>query len=372
MMNIDLLLQWLSILGWAIFIVAAVFLFWTTLRRQGIKPAIDKLFSARLLPLLLIALALSILSASVVFIQPQEVGIVISLVAPEGVRDQPLRSGLHLIVPFAEQVIRYTISWQTYTMSSKPGEGAKKGDDSIVARTSDGQEVSIDCSAIFRIDPEQALRVQIEWQERYIEDFIRPVIRGVVRTEVSGFTVDEVNSSKRKDLEANLDLLISQKFADKGLILDQFILRNIAFSPEYAASVEQKQVALQGAIQKEYEANQIRKLAAGQADAVKIKAQADADARVIQAKAEAAALKLIADILAQNSDLLTYRYIDKLSPNIKVMLVPNNSPLILPLPTMEAETITSTLATTETFSTTPLPAETPSAQPPIGTPTPTP
>jgi regulator of protease activity HflC (stomatin/prohibitin superfamily) len=368
MMNIDLLLQWLSILGWALFIVAAAFLFWTTLRRQGLKPAIDKLFSARLLPLLLIALVLSVLGASVVFIQPQEVGIVISLVAPEGVRDQPLRSGLHLIVPFAEQVVRYTISWQTYTMSGKPGEGAKKGDDSIVARTSDGQEVSMDCSVIFRIDPEQALRVQIDWQDRYVEDFVRPVVRGVIRTEVSGFTVDEVNSSKRKDLEANLDLLLSQKFADKGLILDQFILRNIAFSPEYAASVEQKQVALQGAIQKEYEANQIRKLAAGQADAVKIKAQADADARVIQAKAEAAALKLIADILAQNSDLLTYRYIDKLSPSIKVMLVPNNSPLILPLPTMEAEeggTITSTLATTETFSTTPLPSET-------LTPTPTP
>ncbi len=362
MMNIDLLLQWLSILGWAFFVAAAAFLFWTTLRRQGLRTAINKLFSARLLPLLLIALVLSVLSASVVFIQPQEVGIVVSLVAPEGVRDQPLRSGLHLIIPFAEQVVRYTISWQTYTMSSTPGEGAKKGDDSIVARTSDGQEVSIDCSVIFRIDPEQALRVQIEWQNRYIEEFVRPVIRGVIRTEVSGFTVDEVNSSKRKDLESNLDLLIGQKFADKGLILDQFILRNIAFSPEYAASVEQKQVALQGAIQKEYEANQIRKLAAGQADAVKIKAQADADARVIQAKAEAAALKLIADILAQNSNLLTYRYIEKLSPNIKVMLVPSSSPLILPLPTMEAEgagTITSTLATTGTFSTTLLPAETP-------------
>ena len=361
-MNIDLILQLMSILGWALFIVVAALFFWSNLRRHGTKIAVERSFSIRLLPLLLIALVLSLLSAAVVFIQPQEVGVVVSLLMPEGYRDQPLRSGLHLVAPLAESVVKYPVSWQTYTMSSTPGEGAKKGNDSITARTADGQEVSFDCSVIFRIDPEQVVRVHIDWQDRYIEDLVRPVVRGVIRTEVSGFTVDEVNSSKRKDLETNLDLLLGKKFEEKGLILDQFILRNIAFSAEYAAAVEQKQVALQGATQKEYEANQIRKLAAGQADAIKIKAQAEADARLIQAKAEAAALKLIADALAQNSSLLTYRYIEKLSPAIKVMLVPNNSPLILPLPTMGAEeagTITPTLATTGTILSTPLPAETP-------------
>jgi regulator of protease activity HflC (stomatin/prohibitin superfamily) len=163
--------------------------------------------------------------------------------------------------------------------------------------------------------------------------------------------VDEVNSSKRLDLERDLDDQARAAFLEKGLILDRFILRNIAFSPEYAASVEQKQVALQGKTQAEYQADQVRRLAQGEADAIYTKAQGEANAIQVKAQAQAEALKLIADALAKDKDLLTYQYIDKLSPAIRVMLVPNNAPYILPLPTPEDG---SSLAT-------PGPALTPSA-----------
>jgi regulator of protease activity HflC (stomatin/prohibitin superfamily) len=279
-------------------------------------------------------------------------------------------------------------------MSLKPLEGQVLGDDTIIARTADGQEVSLDCSVIFRIDPDQVIRVHIDWQNRYIQDLVRPTVRGIMRTLVSAYTVDEVNSNKRQDLESSLDARLRTTLEDKGFVLDQFVLRNIAFSPEYASSVEEKQVALQGAIQKEYQAEQIRKLAEGrgdevrilaqaEAEAVVIKAQANAEARVIQAQAEAKALDLISVVLVQNPDLLTYRYIEKLSPAIRAMLVPNNVPYILPLPTMapEAEEISPTptpllmttpspLTVTETITETPgLPGESISPTP---TPTPTP
>ena len=214
----------------------------------------------------------------------KQVGVVVSLVSPGGYRDRPLRSGLRWLVPLAEEVKLYPISWQTYTMASKPTEGQKAGDDSIMARTSDGQEVSIDSSVIFQIDPEEVIRIHIEWQGRYIEDFVRPVVRGLVRTQVSQYTVDEVNSSKRLDLERDLDTQARAVFLEKGLILDRFILRNIAFSPEYAAAVEQKQVALQGKTEAEYQADAVRRLAQGDADATRTKAQGDADATRTKAK----------------------------------------------------------------------------------------
>jgi len=285
----------------------------------------------------------------------------------------------------AEGVITYPLSWQTYTMSSKPMEGQTIGDDSITARTSDGQEVSIDCSLIFRIDMDQVIRIHIDWQNRYIQDLMRPVTRGIVRTEVSQFTVDEVNSSKRRDLETELNRRMQETLEEKGLILDRFVLRNIAFSPEYAAAVEQKQVALQGKTQKAHEADQIRKYAAGEADRVRTlaeaeseaivtKAQGEAQARVIQAKAEAEALQLVADVLAQNPNLLTYQYIEKLSPGIKVMLLPHDTPLILPLPTFEPdETVMSAPVPTETpISMTPTEALTLTIPTETPTPTPTP
>jgi len=227
------------------------------------------------------------------------------------------------------------------------------------------------------------IRIHIDWQKRYIQDLVRPMTRGIVRTEVSQFTIDEVNSSKRRDLETELYRRMQDTLEEKGLILDTFVLRNIAFSPEYAAAVEQKQVALQGKTRKEHEADQIRKYAAGEADRVRTLAEADAEAvvtkakgeaeaRVIQAKAEAEALQLIADVLAQNRDLLTYEYIDKLSPGIKVMLLPHDTPLLLPLPTFEpGETVVSTPVPTETpISITPTETLTPTI--PTETPTPTP
>jgi hypothetical protein len=55
---------------------------------------------------------------------------------------------------------------------------------------------------------------------------------------------------------------------------------------------------------------------------------------LIQAGAEKAALLLYAEELLNNDELLTYTYINKLAPGIQVMLVPNNTPFILPLPNM--------------------------------------
>jgi regulator of protease activity HflC (stomatin/prohibitin superfamily) len=337
-MLLDRALSIITITIWALLVsFAGIYLIRTTLR-QGIVSAVRKLFSRLFFVMLFAAIAITLLSESLVFIEPQEVGVVVSLIMPEGYHDQPFRSGLRWIAPLMEQVYRYPIYWQTYTMSGRPTEGQKIGNDSIVARTSDGQEVSIDCSVIFRIDSERAIQVHIDWQGRYIEGFVRPVLRGLIRTQVSQYTVDEVNSSKRLDLEKDLSSRARAVLEDKGFVMDSFVLRNITFSPEYAASVEQKQVALQDAIQKEHQADQIRKLAAGEADRIVKIADAEAEAVIIKAQAETEALKLIAEALAQRPDLITYRYVDKLAPGIRVMLVPSNAPYILPLPSLEAET----------------------------------
>jgi regulator of protease activity HflC (stomatin/prohibitin superfamily) len=120
-----------------------------------------------------------------------------------------------------------------------------------------------------------------------------------------------------------------------------FVLRNIQFSPEYAASVEQKQIAEQQAQQaafvvqqRQQEAQQAREVAKGQADAAVTVAEGNAKSRIIQAEAEAKALELIQKALQDNPELLTYQYITKLAPNIQAMLLPSNSPFIMNLPSM--------------------------------------
>jgi len=132
------------------------------------------------------------------------------------------------------------------------------------------------------------------------------------------------------------------KLAENGFQLSEFVLRNITFSAEYAASVEQKQIAEQQALQAELvveqrrqEAEQARQTAQGVADAAVIEAQGRADARLLEADAEAKALTLIAESIQQNPSILQYQYINQLAPGIQVMLVPNNAPYLLPLPSLE-------------------------------------
>lgn len=288
----------------------------------------------------IVALAATSVGASLIFVQPTERGVVISALQG-GVRPTALQPGLNLVVPFLESVIPYNITRQTYTMSIERAEGVIAGDDSVEARTSDGQVVKVDASVIFSIDPERVVGTHIQWQGRYIDNLIRPISRGVIRDAVSQFGIAEVYSTERFALAELIRGALEDSLNEGGLILHDFVLRNIAFSPEYAASVEQKQIAEQLAQQAAFivqqrnqEAEQARQVAKGQADAVVIAAQGQAEARLIQAEAEARALELIAAALRNNPDLLTFEYIQKLAPGIQVMLVPSENPFLLPIPSL--------------------------------------
>jgi regulator of protease activity HflC (stomatin/prohibitin superfamily) len=222
-------------------------------------------------------------------------------------------------------------------MSIAPTEGEIYGDDSIAARTSDGQEIFVDASVIFSVDPTRIIDLHITWQGRFIDELVRPQVRGIIRDIVSQYGVEEVVSSKRVELSDRIYTGLENKLEENNLIMVDFVLRNITFSEEYSNSVEQKQIAEQLALQaeltveqKKQEAEQARQEAQGLADAVVIRAEGAAEARVIEATAEATALQLIADVLRDNPTLLQYQYITKLAPDVTVILMPNGSQFILP------------------------------------------
>ena len=333
-MQITILVAALAAFSW---LVVIAFIALTVLRaRQGNKTrgSITGIIVA-----LVSAVLLNTVSAGLVFIQPQERGVVISAVEPDGYRKTVLEPGLRWVIPYAENVKTYSISKTTYTMSIANFEGDIQGDDSIAARTADGQEVYIDASIIFSLDPKEILDVHITWQDRYIDGLIRPTVRGVIRDAVSQFRINEVYSTRRSELIELMTSNLERIMLDNGILLSDFVLRNITFTTEYAQSIEQKQIAEQLAQQAEYivgqrkqEAEQARQVAEGFRDASIIEAEGRAQSVIIEAKAEAEALKLIAEVLAANPELLNYRYIEKLAPGIQVMLVPNDNPYILPLP----------------------------------------
>jgi len=305
-----------GLIGWGLIgLLVLYMLYIASLRAQRREAK----FSATIVIVLLVGgLALNTLGAGLVFIQPQERGVVISALSGTGYRPAALGPGLHWIVPYAENVVRYSISNQTYTMSAAKTEGKVQGDDSVSARTADGQLVYFDASVIYAANPDKIVKLHIQWQGRYEDEFVRPRARSLIYNRAAQFTVEQIYGSKRTELQQTIQDEIRQDFEAQGLTLVQFLLRNISFSPEYAQAVEQKQIAQQNAERAKFLVQQQEQEAAR----LRVEAQGIRDAAITRAEGESKALLLVADALRNNPDLIQYTYVQKIAPNISVIVLP--------------------------------------------------
>jgi regulator of protease activity HflC (stomatin/prohibitin superfamily) len=342
-MNIVDVIRSLAGFAWLAAIGLGVLAMTRVSRNQGAKG-----IGSTVVVVIVVAIVLSALGAGLVYVESNERGVV-KTISAGGVRAEPLSPGLHWILPVVEQVVTYNVSNQTYTMSAVGTEGQVQGDDSIRARTKDGQEIIIDASVIYKVDPLKVVQLHIVWQNNYQDGVVRPEARGI-RDAVSQYGVEEVVSTKRAEMVQTITDELTATLSKNNLELVDFVLRDIHFSEGYAAAVEQKQIAEQQAQQakltveqKKQEAEQARQTAQGQADAAVIAAQGSADsaviaakgaaeAQLIQADAQAKANELIGQSIQDNPEILQYQYILKLAPGVQTIFIPSGNQFILPLP----------------------------------------
>jgi len=349
-MNIAGLLQSIAGLAWLGVIGVFVLIIVRVSRRQPTRG-----LSSLIIGLVVLAILMTTVGAGLVFVEPDQRGVVITI-GKGGILPNALEPGIHWIIPFVQRVELYSIARATYTMAATAGEGQVQGDDSIEARTKDGQQVYIDASVIYAVEPTKLVNLHITWKHAYEDNVVRPVSRAAIRDAVSQYGVEEIVSTKRVELEGKISDSIQQGLELNNLKMIGFLLRNIRFSDEYATAVEQKQIAEQQAQQakfvvesKKQEAEQARQVAQGQADAAVIAAKGAAEARVIQAEADAKANQLLAASLTPQ--LVQYQYILKLAPGVQTIFVPSGNQFILPLP--NETTNTPTTAPTEPPTVTP-------------------
>ena len=120
------------------------------------------------------------------------------------------------------------------------------------------------------------------------------------------------------------------------IIVDDIYIANIAFSPEFQAAIEAKQVAQQQVqteqqilAQKKIQADQAVAQAQGQADSNVKLAEGQAAATIALANGQATANAALAASLSDQ--ILQYQYIQKLTDKIQVMLVPSGNATIFDL-----------------------------------------
>lgn len=327
-MGISSILGALSLLGFLLFLggVALVVLSASQGRpvRSGIGLALVGVVAG---------IVFSVVSQGILIVQPDEVAVVFNTL--NGNLEQPRRSGTSIIIPVVQQVTIYPIRQNQYTMSDTTTEGSIVGQDAVAARTVDGQEVRLDLTVLYGINPDRVNDVHQRWQNRYETDFVRPTSRGIVRDVVSRYRAQDIYGEKRSELETAIEAELKARMDEEGLTLTDVLVRDITFSQQFSDSIEQAQIAQQEAErarlvveQKQQEAEQVRAQALGERDAAITRAQGVAQATILQAQAQAEALRLVSEQIAANPMLIQYQYIQSLADNIRLALVPSNSPFL--------------------------------------------
>jgi regulator of protease activity HflC (stomatin/prohibitin superfamily) len=188
------------------------------------------------------------------------------------VQNNVLESGLHLINPLVEVVV-FDIQTQNYTMSARESEGQVQGDDAIRVLSSDGLEVTIDISVLYKIDPIKAPFILQNIGEKYEDKIVRPVSRTIIRDNAVNYQAVDLYSVKRQEFQDKIFRTIEQNFARNGLILQQILVRNITLPASVKASIEAKINAEQDAQKMQFVLQKERQ----EADRKRVEAQGIAD-----------------------------------------------------------------------------------------------
>jgi regulator of protease activity HflC (stomatin/prohibitin superfamily) len=192
------------------------------------------------------------------------------------VNNNILESGLNVVNPLV-QVVMFDIRTENYTMSAVQDEGSKQGDDAIRVLTADGLEVVVDLTVLYKVVPAEAPRILKEVGTDYRNVLVRPICRTKIRDNAVYYDAVALYSTKRDEFQAKIFSTIEANFKDRGLLLEQLLVRNITLPASVKASIESKINAEQDAqkmtfvLQKEtQEAQRKRVEAQGIADYQKI------------------------------------------------------------------------------------------------------
>ena len=196
----------------------------------------------------LVLAIIGLFSASIVQIGAGEVGVKILY---GSVQNDVLSSGLHFINPLMD-VQKMDIKTQNYTMSAVKDEGAKEGDDAIRVLTSDGLEVVMDLTVLYRVLPVDAPRIIRETGLDYTDKIVRPLSRTKIRDNAVYYDAVSLYSTKRDEFQRRIFETIDTEFQRRGLRLEQLLIRNISLPQSVKTSIEQKMTAEQDAQKMQY------------------------------------------------------------------------------------------------------------------------
>ena len=240
-----------------------------------------------------------------------EVGVLtrkISLFGKAGVQQETYPPGATYTFPaFITDWHVYNVALQNLEMVQQTGRGDRAQRDDIEFKTHDGNDITVDVTVAWRIDPaktpymlERVGGSTAEVKENLVRPACRSIVRDVLNTMTSEeFYVSDKRFEKAEEGRANL----AKVLGPEGVIVERVILGEHHFHPDYEKVIHDKKVAEQNAermISEGHAAQQealrnletakgqvAQKIATAQGQLDQVKLAADADYFRAQREAEA-------------------------------------------------------------------------------------
>lgn len=255
------------------------------------------LFAAGAVVALIIAVAMS----AFVQIPAGYVGVVRQFGA---VTNQTLPPGLHFVTPIVNTIDEVDTRVQSIEIPD------------YAAASKEQQDLFLDITLNYAVRPNDAPQIVQNLGLNFEETIVRPRFLDIPKSVTDDYSTTIVLNSRDEIRQRAVDLLTAQ-LEPLGFDVIGINIQNFSYSDAYNQAIEDKQVAQQQVETERQKLEQQKIIAQQRVEAAK----GEADAQIERARGEAEANRLVGASLT--AAILQNRYIEKLSDQIQVMLVPS-------------------------------------------------
>jgi regulator of protease activity HflC (stomatin/prohibitin superfamily) len=152
-------------------------------------------------------------------------------------------------LPFSSDWNTFDIKLQNLEMTWNPRRGDRQGDDSVAFKTVDGNDIHVNVTVAWRIDPKAAPRILQKVgssTEEVKEKLVRPACRTYVRDVLNELHSEEnYVPAKRFEKASQARDRLQKELGPEGVIVEQVLLGEHRFNSEYEKVIAQRKIAEQ-------------------------------------------------------------------------------------------------------------------------------
>ncbi|MDR3387864.1 MAG: SPFH domain-containing protein [Rudaea sp.] len=201
--------------------------------------------------------------------------------------------GAVLVLPGVHELHRYSLQDQTYHP-----ERSSKADGEAPFQSAEGLSIGVDLNIRYALDQAKLVAISKNLPDDIGGELVAPVVQGVIYKVFTRYTVREIFSTKRQELQDVIEAELKPLFNADGLVLRSVMMGNVDLPADYRAGMD-KLLAVELETEKMQYTLQLKekevKEAELQADAQKVTrekaAEASANEQIIAAKAQEEAMK---------------------------------------------------------------------------------